>query len=734
MVSSSSSYNDYSELYYEQPMFLNTSKISITSITYNPSHHHSEWIPRLFGDEAIFHNRSYDAKSPKPLTPEEKKDRTRLFQEYYRIPPEFLTPTCSIEMLGFAVVNEQAPLAFSSTKTAPSMGTADLTFFLQENDILNDNKLTSKEQPEKWQCIYRAMYDNVGVLNKLKLRPNHYWPIFIYCPAPNHDASCLNLVNMYRTNFKKLLIDDLRQQTAAVKEEGESAVPPNKVGSDGGTSRNMKEEEGFIELPNDTAPERTLKQRRKLQRNGRLRGRGAGSGRNVDGSIDLELYKRLIRTINSITNINMMGLRSFHQIPSFAISRKFLIDTYRTILGVDDLILPNRPKFQSEQDHYFIHDDNAFDYPYKARRKISKKSSTFTSIKRKGILPTIHISSTLTFRLTSGIEWNLPFEIDLINSARKPRNEELGVCSIIPYVSSDDIKAEINGAMIYDYIRYYSQLGYKIMLFDRNGRHFNAIFSSKYAKRFDSSSASTSSSPGNSQFTLHYYNYTILQALNGYPIDVRYENDIGLSPAVVYTDYDKRYTYTYCRFALKHLYGIENVVINDFDEFLYCPEGGSSLEKQRFFQKSYFQHLKKKGIEQLFMKQRVLISKEDDMKECLYKQLAYTKDPSSSQYMNASMFNCISSFQYSVRSFFDKTLHFGHYCPYTHYHYASYLRYFDCYADTYLTATRKKRNYDVAGCSMIHLTTRPATYNRSHPFSMSDIQASKNEMISIING
>jgi hypothetical protein len=196
MVSSTSSYNDYSELYYEQPMFLNTSTISITSITFNPSHHHSEWIPRLFDYEAVFHNRSYDANSPKRLSPKEKKERTRIFQENYQLPSEFLTPTCSIEMLGFAVVTEQDPLAFSSTKNGPSMGTADLTFFLQENDILNDNKLTAREQPEKWKCVYRAMYDNIDVLNNFKILPNHFWPVFIYCPAPNHDSSCLNLVNI----------------------------------------------------------------------------------------------------------------------------------------------------------------------------------------------------------------------------------------------------------------------------------------------------------------------------------------------------------------------------------------------------------------------------------------------------------------------------------------------------------------------------------------------------------
>jgi hypothetical protein len=694
------SQNFYEGAAYAQPMFLDVSRLSIASITYNPTHVHSQWVTRLFGNEAIFYNRSEDIKSPKPVTTQEKVLRSENFHKKFRLPPEYSLPTCSIEMLGYAVVTEEPPLSFAYSVNDPSIGKADLTFLLNEDDFLRmdqPSELRSRSsgtkeplERENWQCLYRAMYDNTGILNNLKLRPHHHWPVFIYCPAPNYDNSCINLVNTYRLKLKKIMAKEL-QKKFRINEKDFTEFTAGSAGNN----------------PKSSLAVEVSGWRRRLQ--------------------ESRQFPRLINALNAMTNLQLMGLRSFYITPGYGINRDFLMKTFKGYLGVEEIVFPRKPTLTQEMmttakkggdegEELFLNEN----YPSNDRTEQKKAAGAF-------VFPSIFLSAKLSFHFheTTGTTWTNHLEIDLLNDARKTRSEELAVCSIIPYVSSDDVKAEINGAMIYDYIRYYTKLGYKIMLFDRNGRHSDSIFHSSYAAR-------TSKEFGSFENVL-YYNYTILQLLKGYPIDVKYENDIGLSPAVVYTDYDKRYTYTYCRFALKHLYGIENVLINDFDEFLYCPRGTANAQKQKEYQKSYFRHLRKNGIEQLFMKQRVIVSKEPDLKECFQRQVDITKTPSKLT-QNVSIFECLAPFEYEIKSFFDKTLHFAHVCPYTHYHYTSYLRYFDCFANTYLTATKKKRLYAKNGCSMVHLTTRPQTYNRTVPKVYGDsFKSQVNEIHQLLN-
>ena len=43
---------------------------------------------------------------------------------------------------------------------------------------------------------------------------------------------------------------------------------------------------------------------------------------------------------------------------------------------------------------------------------------------------------------------------------------------------------------------------------------------------------------------------------------------------------DKDYTYTHCRFEANSLLGITNVLVADFDEFLFCPRGKALLGSQ----------------------------------------------------------------------------------------------------------------------------------------------------------
>jgi hypothetical protein len=58
------------------------------------------------------------------------------------------------------------------------------------------------------------------------------------------------------------------------------------------------------------------------------------------------------------------------------------------------------------------------------------------------------------------------------------------------------------------------------------------------------------------------------------------------------------------RFEAAALYGIENVIIVDYDEFLYCPVVNATAEAQGEYLYNYFENNKKRGVEQIEFAQR----------------------------------------------------------------------------------------------------------------------------------
>lgn len=605
---------------YEQEMVMQPTSLSITSIVYNPSAQQSKWIRRVFGEEAIFHNRSTPSKSVLSLSPEEKIERLELFRNHFRLPPQSVNPSCSFEMLGYVVADVGEPLTFASLQLRPAIGTANLRIGKNENVT--------------WVCYYRAMYDNNFM--KIKMKPYHHWPVFIYCPAPFFERSCRNLVDLYRQHY--------------------------------------------------TGPWKTL------------------------GVHDLLGVKP-----SSVR----LGLANFDVTPPH-----MNYDTFSK---------------QRQDPNEFVSDSNK-----------NKPEET------------ILMPSLLEMELES-VRWEVPLQIDLFNMQRKPKNSKgMAVCVAIPYLSSSNDKIEINSVMMFEFIRHYSNLGFKVMIYDRLGRNYQHIFSHPYVQRYLKNvnvqedtigSGSSAYAFPNTDLNFRYYNYTMLQKLGGYRFDIRYENTLGLSAAVLYTDIDKQLTYTHCRFAVKHLYAIENVLVADFDEFLYCPRSKGSFTSQKSFVHDYFKHMNTKGIEQLYVKQRVLVSKTKNMGQCMMQQINSVKEFSRTSKSSplvapailtkdvvtnptleeASIFHCLAPYHYGVRTYFDKTMLFGHHCPFTSYHYSSYKRQYDCFALSYISATKRKRNYSTGGCGLVHITTRNATYNRSHSHNVDAIYSKPNELYYITN-
>ena len=48
----------------------------------------------------------------------------------------------------------------------------------------------------------------------------------------------------------------------------------------------------------------------------------------------------------------------------------------------------------------------------------------------------------------------------------------------------------------------------------------------------------------------------------------------------LFAGHDKTQTFTHCRFEAKAVYGIDNVLVTDFDEFLFCPWAKPTAQAQ----------------------------------------------------------------------------------------------------------------------------------------------------------
>lgn len=586
--------------YKEQEWYINTSALTVSSITYNPSSKYSDWVSRLFGEQAIFHNRSFSKRAGAYLLPEEKFDRSRIFKEHFQLPPEAILPSCSFEIMGFALVDFDHPISHYYMHTAPSVGVGKLSFQFPSD--------SSSEPPiDTWKCYYRAMYEFTA--KKLLLLPVVHWPIFIYCPAPKHDYSCLNVHDWYK-----------RSLIAKVMEKN---------------------------IPHDEASKKLSSQE--------LAAKLQFSDRSFDG---FRHYKHLIQS------------------------------------SIGELLLP------AQLDLFLMHGT-----------------------------------------------WTNQLQLDMMNIVRKPKSNSRAICAVIPYTATDSVRKDINDGMAYDFIRYYNRLGFKVVIYDRDGVNYDHIMHGAYSQIQGDDS---------SQFDLLYYNFTVLQRLIPGISKFEAENvdSIKLSKVVVRGDIDKRLTYTYCRTHLRQTFGIEEVLVIDYDEFLYCPRAPPTIIGQKQYLDEYFTQIRNQGVEQLFLKQRVLVSgaSSKNMTECLISQVnqAASLFADQKRKQNAglalstisretdrnrvipSIFHCLSPFQFGVKMFFDKALHMGHACPYTSFHFSAYLRFVDCYVNSFQSASRVKRQYDQGGCSLIHITSRPNHYNRSHIFDLREVEGKSNEIYAML--
>jgi len=108
---------------------INASGLSITSFLWNPTPAKSEWVDRIFGGKAVYHNRTsgHTPLQRAELSLFEVEARTRIFEKGFRMPEHGIWPTCSFELLGFGLLEADFPIkGESKAGNTPAVGNAFL--------------------------------------------------------------------------------------------------------------------------------------------------------------------------------------------------------------------------------------------------------------------------------------------------------------------------------------------------------------------------------------------------------------------------------------------------------------------------------------------------------------------------------------------------------------------------------------------------------------------------------
>jgi hypothetical protein len=288
-------------------------------------------------------------------------------------------------------------------------------------------------------------------------------------------------------------------------------------------------------------------------------------------------------------------------------------------------------------------------------------------------------------------------DIDYTRSRHYVNERDIGVCLSIPYSSTDANKRHANLVILKEWIRYYSLLGFHIFVYDRDGAHRSAVYQML--------NSSTHPSITTVDKVMHYYDFTIANLLNPNAKAFHYDNNEHLNPIngsrneelAVSTRFalqgvDKTLTLTHCRFEAKAVYGIEHVIVVDYDEFLFCPSAKTSALAQGAYIRSLVRSFKGIGVDQLTATQRILMNKTSSTRDCVVRQAN----------SNQSIFDCIAPFKYEIGMHSIKSIHLGLKCPVTGYHQAcpsgQIPRAFDCLCHS-------KDIFDYI-CSFVHLSTR----------------------------
>lgn len=296
----------------------------------------------------------------------------------------------------------------------------------------------------------------------------------------------------------------------------------------------------------------------------------------------------------------------------------------------------------------------------------------------------------------------------------KEEEPSMAVCLILPYTSSDPAKETVNGAIMFEGIQYYALLGLKVIVYDKDGANHRFIMDGKYGLH---------QSKGNNRWreNVVYHPHTVLGLVDKRR-NVTYDNTellpnssspvrrggMTLANMQSYTDDDKTATLTHCRFEASALYGIKDVLVSDFDEFLYCPGAASTFSAQRHWLDNLLTRYKNKNIDQMIFLQVWTAANLhqgyfDSPLSCLQDKVGKGK----------SIFECFAGVDYiSKTNPIGKSVHIGHKCPLTDFH--SSCQSSDCNCSASYAGQYPHDKYvnipEIDKCYFIHLSSNKRDY------------------------
>jgi hypothetical protein len=283
---------------------------------------------------------------------------------------------------------------------------------------------------------------------------------------------------------------------------------------------------------------------------------------------------------------------------------------------------------------------------------------------------------------------------------------QMVVCSSAPYVTSQkkDSKHIVNMEMINEFVKYYMLIGFRVIFYDRAGGHM----SPKLKQLLDESKESQKKPDAADRKYFVYKDFTILESLlstanvssavrNG----AHYDNtEVGgdAQNRRASINIDKILTFTQCRHEAEALWGIGNVLVVDFDEFLVCPAPGVPITApaQKHYIKSLIANETANGKSVLLLHQRTTANTTSKSQVACMAERVRT---------GRSIFQCYAGYATMAGAHSTKSLYLGHQCAHTSYHQAMNMHFeqrgYDCGDGNY--------QY-VRTCGLLHLSTHPRIF------------------------
>mmetsp|Transcript_14140 Transcript_14140/g.21154 ORF Transcript_14140/g.21154 Transcript_14140/m.21154 type:complete len:385 (-) Transcript_14140:135-1289(-) len=269
------------------------------------------------------------------------------------------------------------------------------------------------------------------------------------------------------------------------------------------------------------------------------------------------------------------------------------------------------------------------------------------------------------------VYWDNPFRMFINRFQLVDHSPRIAVCSVRPYGTSNHTMETAMQALTWEWLQHYVLLNMRVFLYDRVG-----VFRS-LVEGFD---------PANEDKIhgiIHYYNSTISAALQ-YGLPGSAVASIPSSGVNIHeADDDKVFTLTHCRFEARSLFQIENVLVVDTDEFIYCrgkSKSNISYSSQIQGINTLLSDMKTSGAQELHLLQTLpyLAYGVENILDCVVSAVRSNKEfnyhISGLRVYNSALPDATSLFKcfgpISSYAHYFKSISYGFICPATGFHHS----------------------------------------------------------------